>query len=163
LIGINRSEHGRPAGLRTTLLVCLAASLSMIQTNLLLGTAIYDATIAGGSTKYAYDRPRPFAADSRVKLYAPKPGSPSYPCEYSIAAGVAATIISHFYPYLADSVNRMAQQQMQSRIAAGLAFPDDTREGFELGKKIAEKEIEYTKIGEQNRRTERCQDLILER
>jgi putative Mg2+ transporter-C (MgtC) family protein len=39
LIGVNRSEHGRPAGLRTTLLVCLAASLSMIQTNLLLGTA----------------------------------------------------------------------------------------------------------------------------
>jgi putative Mg2+ transporter-C (MgtC) family protein len=38
LIGINRGEHGRPAGLRTTLLVCLAASLAMIQTNLLLGT-----------------------------------------------------------------------------------------------------------------------------
>jgi putative Mg2+ transporter-C (MgtC) family protein len=39
LIGINRGEHGRPAGLRTTLLVCLAAALAMIQTNLLLGTA----------------------------------------------------------------------------------------------------------------------------
>ena len=113
--------------------------------NMLLGTAIYDATIAGWDTKYAYSRPRPFAADNRIKLYALKPESPSYPCEYSIAAGVAATIISHFYPYLADSVNRMAQQQMQSSIAAGLAFPDDTRAGFELGKKIAEKEIEYTK------------------
>jgi putative Mg2+ transporter-C (MgtC) family protein len=38
VIGIDRSEHGRPAGLRTTLLVCLAASLSMIQAQLLLGT-----------------------------------------------------------------------------------------------------------------------------
>jgi putative Mg2+ transporter-C (MgtC) family protein len=38
LIGINRGEHGRPAGLRTTLLVCLAASVAMIQTNLLLLT-----------------------------------------------------------------------------------------------------------------------------
>jgi uncharacterized membrane protein YhiD involved in acid resistance len=28
LIGIDRSEHGHAAGLRTTLLVCLAASLS---------------------------------------------------------------------------------------------------------------------------------------
>lgn len=36
LIGINREEHGRSAGLRTTMLVCLAASLSMIQANLLL-------------------------------------------------------------------------------------------------------------------------------
>ena len=39
LIGINRGEHGRPVGLRTTLLVCLSASLAMIQTNLLLGTS----------------------------------------------------------------------------------------------------------------------------
>jgi putative Mg2+ transporter-C (MgtC) family protein len=39
LIGINRSERGRPAGLRTVLLVCLAASVSMIQVNLLLPMA----------------------------------------------------------------------------------------------------------------------------
>ncbi|MHC5543482.1 MgtC/SapB family protein, partial [Singulisphaera rosea] len=39
LIGFDRGEHGRPAGLRTTLLVCLAAAVSMIQVNLLLMTA----------------------------------------------------------------------------------------------------------------------------
>jgi len=39
LIGLNREEHAHSAGLRTTLLVCLAASLSMIQVNLLLGIA----------------------------------------------------------------------------------------------------------------------------
>jgi putative Mg2+ transporter-C (MgtC) family protein len=39
LIGTDRGEHRRPAGLRTTLLVCLAASLAMIQVNLLLGMA----------------------------------------------------------------------------------------------------------------------------
>lgn len=39
LIGFNREEHGQPAGLRTTILVCLAASISMIQVNLLLGIA----------------------------------------------------------------------------------------------------------------------------
>jgi putative Mg2+ transporter-C (MgtC) family protein len=38
LIGFNRGERGRPAGLRTMMLVCLAASLAMIQANLLLGT-----------------------------------------------------------------------------------------------------------------------------
>lgn len=37
-VGFNRGEHGRPAGLRTTLLVCLAACIAMIQANLLLGT-----------------------------------------------------------------------------------------------------------------------------
>lgn len=39
LIGFNRGEHGRPAGLRTTLLVSLAACLAMLQANVLLSTA----------------------------------------------------------------------------------------------------------------------------
>jgi len=39
LLGLNRTERGMTAGLRTTLLVTLAASVSMIQVNLLLGTA----------------------------------------------------------------------------------------------------------------------------
>jgi putative Mg2+ transporter-C (MgtC) family protein len=36
LIGINRTERGRPAGLRTNILVCLAAAIAMIQVNLML-------------------------------------------------------------------------------------------------------------------------------
>ncbi|HYE56207.1 MAG TPA: phosphatase PAP2 family protein [Chitinophagaceae bacterium] len=112
---------------------------------MLLGTSIYDATIAAWDTKYAYNRPRPFSADKKIMVYAPKPESPSYPCEHSVAAGAAATIIAHFYPKMADSVNRMAQRLMDSRIAAGVAFPSDTRAGFELGKAIALKEIEQTK------------------
>src|ERR1700744_2508946 len=39
LIGYDRSEHGKAAGMRTTLLVCLAASVAMIEVNLLLPTA----------------------------------------------------------------------------------------------------------------------------
>src|SRR6185437_296703 len=39
LVGYNRSEHGKAAGMRTTLLVCLAASVAMIEVNLLLPTA----------------------------------------------------------------------------------------------------------------------------
>src|SRR6186997_2157081 len=113
--------------------------------NMLLGVAIYDATIAAWDTKYAYKRPRPFVADNKIKIYTVKPESPSFPCENSVAAGVAVTIFSHFYPAMADSVKKLAQQQMDSRIAAGVAFPSDTRAGFELGRKIAEKEIEQTK------------------
>jgi putative Mg2+ transporter-C (MgtC) family protein len=39
LIGYNRGEHGRPAGLRTTMLVALAACLAMIEANYILTTA----------------------------------------------------------------------------------------------------------------------------
>lgn len=38
LIGLNRGEHGHAAGMRTTILVCLAAAVSMIQVNVLLGS-----------------------------------------------------------------------------------------------------------------------------
>ena len=39
VIGLNRDEHGHPAGVRTTMLVCLAAALAMLQVNLLLPLA----------------------------------------------------------------------------------------------------------------------------
>lgn len=38
LLGLNRGQHGRPAGLRTTALVCLTAAASMVLANLLLDT-----------------------------------------------------------------------------------------------------------------------------
>lgn len=112
---------------------------------MLMNVAIYDATIAAWDTKYAYKRPRPFAVDSRIKVIGIKPESPSYPCEHAVAAGVATAIFAKFFPKLADSVNHMAQRLMASRVAAGMAFPEDVKAGFELGKKIAEKEIEHTK------------------
>ena len=46
--------------------------------NMLLSVATYDATIAAWDTKYAYKRPRPFAANKRVRAYVLKPESPSY-------------------------------------------------------------------------------------
>jgi hypothetical protein len=113
--------------------------------NMLMSVTIYDATIAAWDSKYAYKRLRPYAADKRIKIFSLKPETPSYPCEYSVAAGVATTIIAHFFPALKDSVSRMAQQEMASRVAAGVAFPSDTRAGFELGKQIAEQEIAHTK------------------
>ena len=39
LLGINRSARGRPAGLRTTCLVALAAAIAMIQADVLLDTS----------------------------------------------------------------------------------------------------------------------------
>lgn len=112
---------------------------------MLMGTAIYDATIAAWDTKYAYNRPRPFTVSKKIKAYITPPESPSYPCEHSVAAGVAAALISHFYPHMADSVNKLALQVSLSRVAAGVVFPTDTHAGFELGRQIAAKQIELTK------------------
>lgn len=113
--------------------------------NMLLAVAIYDATLAAWDNKYAYNRPRPYAADKRIKLLAVKTETPSFPCEHSVAAGVAATIIGTFYPAMADSAKKLAAQQMRSRVLAGIAYPSDTQAGFELGRRIALQEIEMTR------------------
>jgi len=39
ILGYNRGEHGKAAGLRTTMLVCLAAALAMVAVNILLPLA----------------------------------------------------------------------------------------------------------------------------
>lgn len=39
VIGLDRGEHGKPAGVRTTMLVCFAAALAMLLANLFLATA----------------------------------------------------------------------------------------------------------------------------
>lgn len=39
VIGYDRDQHGKTSGIRTTMLVCLAAALAMLQANLLLGSA----------------------------------------------------------------------------------------------------------------------------
>ena len=36
--------------------------------NMLVSVATYDATIAAWENKYAYNRPRPFVADKRIKV-----------------------------------------------------------------------------------------------
>ena len=36
VIGLNRDQHSHNAGIRTNMLVCLAAALAMLQVNLLL-------------------------------------------------------------------------------------------------------------------------------
>ena len=63
--------------------------------NMLLGTATYDATIAAWDTKYAYKRPRPYAADSRTKIFTVKPERPAFTCEHSVAAWVDVAINAH--------------------------------------------------------------------
>jgi hypothetical protein len=119
-------------------------SYNGILANMLVNVGIYDATVAAWCSKYTHNVKRPFEADPSIDLLTPRPGSPSYPCEYSVAAGVASTVISHFYPHMKDSVEKLSRQLMESRVAAGLAYPVDTKDGFDLGRRIAEFEIQKT-------------------
>jgi len=109
----------------------------------ILNIAIYDVTIAAWDNKYFYNRVRPSGS---FKKNIATPDNPSYPCEYSVTAGASAAVLGYLYPDRADSFNLLAEEACAGRILSGVQYPDDVREGFELGKKIALKVIERAKL-----------------
>lgn len=111
-----------------------------IRVNAYMNVAIYDATIAAWNAKYAYNRVRPSQASGIVKNLIPIPLTPSYPCEHSVTAGAAATVLGYLFPLKKDSLLNEAHKAGLSRIAAGVQYPSDVKAGFELGVQVA-KEI----------------------
>ncbi len=116
-----------------------------IRAKALLNLAIYDATVAAWNTKYQYRRARPATASTALTAYLPSSDSPSYPCEHSVAAGAAATMLAYLFPAKADSILKLAKAAGESRMLAGVAYPSDVKAGFDLGRRVANAVIERAK------------------
>jgi membrane-associated phospholipid phosphatase len=112
----------------------------------MLNLALADAMIAAWDTKFAYNRARPGELDSRLSVAVTTSRSPSYPCEYSVAAGAASAVIAHIFPKEAQRVLGAAQEAARSRIMAAAAFPSDTEAGLELGRAVAARVIDQMKF-----------------
>jgi membrane-associated phospholipid phosphatase len=112
----------------------------------MLNVAIYDALIAAWDSKYAYNRRRPSEADRKLASAVPLPQSPSYPCEYSVAAAAGSAVLAHLFPTEAKRFAEAAEEAARSRVMAGVAYPSDTRAGLDLGKAVAARVIEYLKM-----------------
>lgn len=119
-----------------------------MRTFAMMNVAIHDAMIAAWDTKYAYNRRRPSEMDGQLAAAVTNPGTPSYPCEHSVAAGAAAAVIAHLYPKEAQRANAAAEEAARSRVMAGAAFPSDTKAGLELGRAVAARVIEQMKVGD---------------
>jgi PAP2 superfamily len=114
----------------------------------LLNVAIDDALTAAWEAKYTHNRKRPSEIDNTLAADVAVPPSPSYPCEHSVAAGAAAAIIAHVYPKEAQRVTAAAEEASRSRVLAGVVFPSDAQAGLELGRKVAERAIEFANISD---------------
>lgn len=110
-----------------------------------MNLAIYDATLLAWKAKNKYQRKRPAQMDATLKPAIQTPASYSYPCEHSVTAAAAATVLAYFYPKKADSIMQMAKQAAQSRIDAGVQFPSDVEAGWKLGEAVAQRIIEEAK------------------
>jgi membrane-associated phospholipid phosphatase len=102
----------------------------------LVSVAIYDSMVAAWDSKYAYNRPRPNAADPTLQPIVSTLNSPSYPSEHAVAAGAAAAVLSYLYPDSASTFQSMAQEAAQSRVAAGANYPSDVQAGLQLGSAV---------------------------
>jgi membrane-associated phospholipid phosphatase len=106
----------------------------------LVNVAIYDATLAAWKNKYAHNITRPASQEIKYEVLAPQ--TPSFPCEHSVTAAAAATMLGYLYPDKADSILEVARQVGRSRVAAGVQYPSDVKAGFELGVRVANYIIE---------------------
>ncbi len=107
--------------------------------------AIYDATILAWKEKIKYKKGRPHSLDASLKPLINAPLTYSYPCEHSVTAAAAATVIAYFMPAKGDSILRLARAASQSRIDAGVQFPSDAEAGWKLGEQVAKEIIEKAK------------------
>lgn len=107
-----------------------------------INLAIYDATIVAWKEKVKYKRKRPGDEDPSLKPVINTPLTYSFPCEHTVTAAAAATMLAYFFPEKADSILQLAHAASQSRIDAGVQFPSDAVAGWKLGEQVAKKIIE---------------------
>jgi membrane-associated phospholipid phosphatase len=111
-----------------------------------INLAIYDATILAWKEKIKYKRKRPGDIDPSLKSIINAPLTYAYPCEHTVTAAAAATMLAYFFPEKADSILQLAHAASQSRIDAGVQFPSDAAAGWKLGEQVARQLIEKAKL-----------------
>lgn len=116
-----------------------------LQVSSLLMKGIYDGIIAELHAKYTFCVPRPDMMDPDFKSLIAKVETPSYPSGHSIQGAIFEVILSHFFPEDASYWRQLNEEVCDSRLWAGVHFPEDIVEGQILGKKIAA--IELTENG----------------
>jgi membrane-associated phospholipid phosphatase len=111
-----------------------------------MNLAIYDATILAWKEKIKYKRKRPGDSDPSLKPIINTPLTFSYPCEHTVTAAAAATMLAYFFPEKADSILQLGHAASQTRVDAGVQFPSDTDAGWKMGEQVAKKIIEKAKL-----------------
>lgn len=107
-----------------------------------LSAAMADAFIDCWKTKFTYWTARPSKRDTGIGPILPVPLFPSYPSGHSTVSGAAATVLSAVFPDAKTELWRLANEAANSRLWAGIHFPNDNVQGLITGEKIGQKVLE---------------------
>ena len=102
-----------------------------------MSTTMADAFIVCWYNKFTYWTSRPNMRDTSIVTIIKTPPFPSYISGHSTVSAAAATVLSHYFPENKDKWMQMAEEAKNSRLWAGIHFPSDNNEGFNIGKKLA--------------------------
>ncbi len=105
--------------------------------------AIADAFNACWKGKYTYWTARPSMRDPSIDPVIPNPNFPSYPSGHSSLGGAAAAVLSYFYPRQANVITQQAIEDRDSRIWAGVHFPVDDQNGYDMGYQIGQRLVRW--------------------
>lgn len=104
-----------------------------------------DAFVVCWTLKYKWLVPRPNQLDQRLATVICTPEHPSYPSGHATISGAAEVILSYFFPAERRKLHRIAEENAQSRLFAGVHYPVDNNEGLRLGRQIGRIVIEELK------------------
>jgi hypothetical protein len=114
-----------------------------------MNIAASDAIIACFEAKYHYWSVRPSQADTTLVLAdsVGLPNFPSYPSGHACSAGAFDAVLGHFFPDDRAEFTRIAEEQAMSRLYGGIHYRFDNDTGLELGRIVAQFDIDREKSG----------------
>lgn len=110
---------------------------------MILAQTVADAFMECWKVKYTYWTKRPSMIDVNIKLAMPNPNFPSYVSGHSTISAAAATVLGALFPEKKDMFMRDAEAARDSRLWAGIHFPYDNEEGFQLGVQVGERVVQH--------------------
>ncbi len=98
--------------------------------------AMADGVIAIWDAKYTWWTSRPITEDPDRRTLVPTPPYPAYPSGYSSAMGAGTTVVSHYFPEVADEMANRAWEAAASRCWTGIHYPIDDDVGLITGRQV---------------------------
>ena len=112
----------------------------------LIAISFFDSFIASQDGKFTYWYIRPSQLDPAIMPLFPVPPFPSYPSNHSTFSATRSQILAYLFPVHANEILALGQEAGNSRVWAGIHFPQDNVAGADLGTSVANKFIAWAKM-----------------